>query len=596
MGAGSIRDRSPKRGLSALTLFRTLAAQAGWEPCRIDRTTERVSVDFASEVSVCGQCGRHLRVVKTQTRRVITLAQGEFAAREIIRWCPWCRSEVRRSRALQNLVPRCQRYGYDLITHVALQRYRFHRQRVEIQENLLRRFGIEISIGTISALCDRFLRLFEALHVGRAPQLRQAMKRGYPLHIDGTNDTGRGGLFLCIEGWRGWVLHAANILSEKKDLIQPVLEETFARFGNPIAIVRDMGQGCAKAAAPFREQGIPDFICHYHFLADVGTDILAHLHRRLQSHLQNHQVQKTLHELLRTLRGRSELGIIPYWIFHGEGRTPRFPFGLPHLDLYHRLCSATDQARNWISRPWSDEESTHVNRLAQIAQDVQQDETIGQIVRDLTESWSLFQELRSILRLEDPSKRPSPLLLEAEGAQREEIQTRLGRYRDELRHRLPSGYEAKYSPYHVILEHLRRYKDHLFGHPVVRDESGRVVAVVDRTNNPAEHFFSRNKQDLRRRTGRHHLCRELEDLPYQVTLLSNLKDPKYVRILCGSIEELPRALASVAETTTHEKALRYNPNRKLQARIRTLCRKGIGKIQPPMEATWSVVKELPTAS
>ena len=50
--------------------------------------------------------------------------------------------------------------------------------------------------------------------------------------------------------------------------------------------------------------------------------------------------------------------------------------------------------------------------------------------------------------------------------------------------------DGRHCPEAIVLDYLDRYWDHLFGHPLARDSEGRVVAVVERTNDPAEHFFS----------------------------------------------------------------------------------------------------------
>ena len=100
-------------------------------------------------------------------------------------------------------------------------------------------------------------------------------------------------------------------------------------------------------------------------------------------------------------------------------------------------------------------------------------------------------------------------------------------------------------PEAIVLRYLDRYGDALFGHPVVRDRTGRALVVVDRTNNAAEHFFATAKQNLRRRLGRAHLGRDMEDQPAQVALAANLRHPDYVRIVCGTLEALPRAFAEL---------------------------------------------------
>ena len=120
------------------------------------------------------------------------------------------------------------------------------------------------------------------------------------------------------------------------------------------------------------------------------------------------------------------------------------------------------------------------------------------------------------------------------------------RYHDELRQRFQpgsSGARGGFQPERIVLRYLDRYGDGLTGHPVARDEAGRALAVVDRTNNVLEQFFGTAKQGLRRRVGRAHLGRDLEDQPAQVALTANLRHPDYVRILCGTLYELPQAFA-----------------------------------------------------
>ena len=71
------------------------------------------------------------------------------------------------------------------------------------------------------------------------------------------------------------------------------------------------------------------------------------------------------------------------------------------------------------------------------------------------------------------------------------------------------------------------------------------MAVVDRTNNVIEHFFAIAKQGLRRRLGRAHLGRDMEDQPAQAALAANLRHPDYVRIVCGTLDQLPQAFAQL---------------------------------------------------
>ncbi len=119
------------------------------------------------------------------------------------------------------MVPAGQRYGYDLIVAVGVARYLRNMQREENRIELLHEKDIILSTGTISQLCDRFLLDLEALHLNCASALRAAMEgSGYPLHIDATSEYGKGGLFLCLDGFRGWVLHAVKITTENSNELQ----------------------------------------------------------------------------------------------------------------------------------------------------------------------------------------------------------------------------------------------------------------------------------------------------------------------------------------------------------------------------------------
>jgi hypothetical protein len=346
-----------------------------------------------------------------------------------------------------------------------------------------------------------------------------------------------------------------------------------------------MSKACKGAAKALRDRKIPDFICHYHFVADIGTDLLRRNHDRLKQFLKLAGVTKTLRDLLRTVKAAtwdvSERGsscnpsaALVYWVLHGDGpKTPPFPYGLEHLDYYERIRSASEVANLWVTLPWPKELEKCVGKLEEIAKRLEEESGFKTTVRELLSAKRLFDEFREILRLEkDPSQPRQPLLPEVEVDVRVSIEEQIDRFVEKLERRAPSRRQLyDKSPCHIILDHIRRYRQHLFGHPVVRDETGQVIHVVDRTNNPLETFFSTNKQGLRRRTGRKHLTRDLEDLPPKAVLVENLRDPTYVRIVCGSLENLPDAFATLRQSVSAHAPLRPRPDADLKKQVRTFC-------------------------
>lgn len=73
-------------------------------------------IDFKAELERCPGCDQETSVYKSRTRTVVTLAQGQFEARELLACCDedaGCPAVG--SEELRRLVPPRQRYGYDLI-------------------------------------------------------------------------------------------------------------------------------------------------------------------------------------------------------------------------------------------------------------------------------------------------------------------------------------------------------------------------------------------------------------------------------------------------------------------------------------------------
>jgi len=552
---------------------------AGWSAPEVIRATvingnRLPQVDFIAEATHCRHCGASLRVQKSKKRIVSTIETGTIQIREIRKVCSRHSSHpVEISEALSQMVPSGQRYGYDLIVWIGMARYHRNLQRKEIRAELLLERDIILSAGSISEVCDRFLLYFEALHVSCAPALRVATEKGYPLHIDATNEYGKGGLFLCLDGWRGWVLHAVKISTENAEELRPAIDITTTLFGDPVAVVRDLGNAGAKAVDQLRQKNIPDLICHYHFLGAIGKKLFDADYSLLRKHLQRSKIRSSLRELLRELRKnhtidrydgkfghgrmRKALPALILWVLEGDGgKDLPFPFCLPHLNFYLRCCEVAQRLERWIPLPRSQVERRVIKQLFALIASLDKIEHFGRVAPLLEKSWEAFCELRDILRLTDaelPRGDQRGLVNkrfpEFEAERLQEIEDKTTAYHEDIRQRVAcaqAGSEkatAK-SAEVIILKYLDRYSPHLFGHPLLV-EDGNILAVVERTNNVAEHFFGADKQKLRRRLGRANLGRDLEDQPAQAVLVSNLNHPDYVKITCGSLKNLPTVFAEL---------------------------------------------------
>jgi len=504
------------------------------------------------------------------------------------------------SEALSRLVAPHQRYGYDLVVHVGLARYLRGKQRQEIRAELHQAHGLVLCEGSVSTLCDRFLVYLEALHLRRVPELRRAMADGYPLHLDATCERGKGGLFVCMDGWRGWVLTAARIPSEHEDHLRPGVHKTAALFGDPVATVRDMGEGMGKAVAPLRARGVPDFICHYHFLGAVGKKLFEAPYRVLGNLLRQHKLQGDLRGLLRELRHyqrsstfsghfgpgpiHGDLPALVLWILEGEGhKALLFPFSLPHLQFLQRCQQALRKAECWVPSPRNPSTRRAIAKLTRVVNRIERDTRFAIVEARLEKGWQAFCELRDVLQLtnaelpngDPPAHQAAFPALEARRLQM--IEQAAKDYEAELRERTahPGTDEStQRSPARIILSYFERYGKQLFGHPTRRDEDGTIFEVVERTNNVPEHFFGAEKRKLRRRLGRAHLGRDLEDQPAQAALAANLQHSAYVRVVCGSLDNLATAFAELDEQALERTTplSRTNRDSALLRRVRTLVK------------------------
>jgi hypothetical protein len=274
-----------------------------------------VAVTVAEEPGPCPVCRVEMRVRKTVRRGGRTLEHGHFVALETVHGCkagcilPSGALVMRRAAALAERIPPRATIGYDVMVFVGLKRFVEHRQRDEIRHALRQQHAITVSSGEASTLAARFLDYLEALHAARSAELRAVLASdgGWPLHIDATGENGRGTLLIAYTGWRGWVLGAWKVSTERADAILPRLRTVTARFGPPCAILRDLGKAMIEASDKLVEElalPIPILACHLHFARDVGKDLLDESHDCLRALMREAEVLPRLRVLARDLGRR----------------------------------------------------------------------------------------------------------------------------------------------------------------------------------------------------------------------------------------------------------------------------------------------------
>jgi hypothetical protein len=499
---------------------------------------------------------------------------------------------VRQPEVAEILLPRRQ-LGYDVMTFIGRRRFVDFQQRDDIQADLKKEYKLTVSTGEISRLGRLFLEYLEALHVARAPELAKALARdgGWPLHIDATGEDGRGTLLGVYAGWRHWVLGAWKIPTERADVILPCLNQVAVRFGDPSAIMRDLGRAVIEASDKFvakRGLKIPVLGCHFHALRDIGKDLLKQPHNELKALFSRYRVSGRLKALVRNLgrglgdeiddarKGVSEwlsgptdslqlpdgtagVGVVralAQWTFdfHQDGENEGFPFDQPFLDFHDRCYRILRAVEAHLCAPWNDTKvRSSLERLHRIVEPVRSQLPFQRPASILKERVALFTELRQALRLRIKPERgehrssadPDPANQIAELS---DIKAAVDDLTTSLRERRPQRGPAERAreAIDIILNHLDRHGPSLWGHEIALPESiGGGVRLVDRTNIVLERFWHLMKHGERRRSGRKILSDDFEHLPATAALAFNLTHADYVEILCGSLDLLPHAFAAL---------------------------------------------------
>jgi len=444
---------------------------------------------------------------------------------------------------------------------------------------LSRQGGIEIPVRTINELCQKFVAYFQVVHQESIKLLRREMRQrgGYILHIDGTCEEASGVLLVCLDSLSGQVLESRKISSENAEEVQQVLRDVRRDWGYPLAIVHDLRKSLITAAGNVFP-GKPQFVCHFHFAADIGKDILSSHVDRLRNLFRRAKVRPKLGALCRSLKKfaaaqdsgehvlssilevrstkhlrnlstpeavKGTVHALASWIlaFSHTGNGYGFPFDVPYLTLYDRVLEV-DQVLRAASPNWSVKKRGPLGtlkRLKEILDIVVASEHTAEfqsIVAETKRDQRIFEQLRNALRI---CPKGGTQRRNDEGASHLLSPSRhkalLQELRGSLKKKARRGVSQKACQ--IVVEHLDKYWPYLFGH-VLKKRPEQIV--VPRTNNVEESLFRTMKHQCRRIHGRGHICRDIDEMLEGTPLVLNLRNASYCETVYGGTD-----LQSIAE-------------------------------------------------
>jgi hypothetical protein len=522
-----------------------------------------------------------LQVLKTRTRTVITLAIGAFVARETVWWDPLT-EQLYPSAALRRLVAPASNFGYDVVVYVGRALFLDLQPVGQIIAQLAQRH-VHLSASTVGALGRRFISLLALAHHQCAPRLKQAMtlQGGYILHLDATYEAQSPLLMTGVDAVLEIVLGNIKLSSEKAEGIVPFLRHLQQCFGPPLAVVSDLSKGISAAVRQVFPKR-PHYLCHFHFLRDVGKDLFGAEYDTVRQRLQHHGTVSQLHARLRSWQKQIDADphlrpvlarlaadgladtplpqaplvaayLLAHWILAGKhhGQGYGFPFDRPLLTVVRRaqevfaLLPAL-QAQS-LTDDWRDRLPFHHLRLD--LQALVQDRSLKTTLAHLETKIPVFDQLRQLMRIAPVTARQG-LNHAGEAIDLPTLRKQLQAFTRQVRAR--SDY-AVTPAFAKMLAQIKKYAPQLLAAPlVVTTPHGPRTLQPQRTNNIMERLFRGFKRGCRQKTGDHAVGRTLRSMLTDTPLVGNLRNPEYLKILLNGLPNLESLFAQIEPATVRE--------------------------------------------
>jgi hypothetical protein len=322
---------------------------------------------------------------------------------------------------------------------------------------------------------------------------------------------------------------------------------------------------------------LPHFLCHFHFLRDLGTDLFGKENDIIRNRLRKHGIQETLRKRLRSLKpllsatpdllgellgaleqSRAVHGcplanmpatatyLLILWALAGksQGKGYGFPFDQPYLVLYRRLRKlglVLEQLRHVkLQGSWKD------NRMyGKVLHDlvgVMNDTVLAGAASRMHHKVQIFDQLRAAMRITLPEGKQG-LNDNGELSNIRTIEKAVSRFAARLRN---SREYSKDKDYQNMLGQLEQYWQKLFSDPlIVKTKSGTIVVQPQRTNNVVEHLFRDLSRRYRKKSGLNCRERTINAMLADTPLVKNLENENYLSILLAGNRSLEERFAEI---------------------------------------------------
>ena len=528
----------------------------------------KINVYFKPSVTVCS-CGNKLKIYKTSTRGISTLLTGDCNALITQLHCESCRN-IYCPEEIKLIVPIGSNFSFDIISYIGTALFVHYRNDEEIQK-LLQEKNISISLREVSHLGKKFIVYLALAHRACQDKIKHHMKTkgGYILHLDGTCEGDSPHLFSFIDELSKIVLDNIKIPSENSKQIKPPLEEIKKVYGDPIAIVHDMSAAIISAVESVFP-GVKDFICHLHFLRDIGKDLfgteygcirrcltalrirtaLRKMARELKVYIdQDKELKSCLHYCMEknffkkthdTLMAPVAFYLLSTWVLESKSKSHGygFPFDRPHVDFCDRLKEAYPLMKNLKKEMPLNSPKVSLSKLNRALNDASLTNSLSLIKNKI----SVFDELRDAMRIVAPDGEEG-LNDNGEDVEIKTIEAGVKKFRESEKIIQLAKTDIRFKK---MIKQIDKYWEKLFADPIeVKTNSGVVTIQPQRTNNSLERFFRNMKSGTRKKSGTSSLSKSLKAMLADTPLVKNLDNAEYLEILLNGKKNLAERFADI---------------------------------------------------
>jgi hypothetical protein len=527
---------------------------------------ENYRLDMVDPQEKCPLCGSNVHIQWTTRVYPISLQIGKPELVLHLKNCSACSFTVY-PKDYSKLSPKYSSYSYDIMAKIGLLRLK-NLGDIEIVNEIKKKYFIEVPKSTVSFLANSFYDYFASTHYKlNADKIRDYIEKrgGYVMHIDGTCEDDSDIIFSMIDGVSKIVLASTKMKGENKKDVTSFLVNSIKMFGQPLAVVSDLSKNIINAVNETVSEDVPQYICQFHFLENMGRAIFKAEYSRLLKFISSEKIRGQMQSLRKDLgtkhadrllsqdefvallenpklinknkktetRRSLAFSLLKWIIDYKSGLNGEyFPFSRPGYELVVRCKKVFEILERLFKEKKKKGKKYNCRTLNTIYEKLKlffDNNKVEECIEQIKRQTAVFNDVREYLRME--AEKGKPLIRQktdsAETSYRSvSYEIFIAEIREKYKH------DLKYCKIiNTVEKYFNEYKNYLSGHSILNKNNEYIN--INRTNNVMEHFFGDFKHNLRKRVGNAGLKRYIHFMHPEAQLAQNLLNEEYLSIIGG---------------------------------------------------------------